>query len=301
MQKRASEPEAEDRTSRRLERDGRVLGYAEYGDPGGDPLIALHGTPGSRLMFALADAGARARGLRLIAPERPGCGFSTFEARTNLRDGTDDIEALADALGFERFALIGVSGGCAHAIAAAAAMPDRIVLMALVSPAAPIADFGSAPLMSRWHNFVFRSLPHWRRGPETVFSLMRFMVRHLPRTAIKGIRRRAPRSDRAILAREAAGANLIEALEDGLRQGVRGAAQDFRLLCAPWGVNFADVTVPTVVWQGTDDHIVPPRAAFRLAEALPNCRLDVIHDAGHYWVFDHFDEVLDAAEAALNA
>jgi pimeloyl-ACP methyl ester carboxylesterase len=99
--------------------DGRKLGYAEFGDPDGAPVIALHGTPGSRLMFALADQAARERGLRLIAPERPGYGLSDAKDFPTLHDAAADIISLADSLNLKDFALIGVSGGGPFAIAAA--------------------------------------------------------------------------------------------------------------------------------------------------------------------------------------
>jgi len=46
-------------------RDGRILGYAEYGDPTGRPAFLFHGTPGSRLEGAIAHdvAGALSCGL----------------------------------------------------------------------------------------------------------------------------------------------------------------------------------------------------------------------------------------------
>ena len=93
------EPAATDRTSRvqRLA-DGRRIGYAEFGDPQGATVLALHGTPSSRLMFALTDQAARARGLRIVAPERPGYGLSDFRRRTNLAQTADDLTAFADAL-----------------------------------------------------------------------------------------------------------------------------------------------------------------------------------------------------------
>ncbi len=59
--------------------------------------------------------------------------------------------------------------------------------------------------------------------------------------------------------------------------------------------------MPTIIWQGSDDTIVPSGAAYHLAETLPNCRLDVIQGGGHYWVFGEFHRVLDAAQAALRA
>ena len=45
---------------------------------------------------------------------------------------------------------------------------------------------------------------------------------------------------------------------EGLRPGIEGARQDLRLFCAPWGLPLADIDVPAVVWQGSDDTIVPP-------------------------------------------
>jgi pimeloyl-ACP methyl ester carboxylesterase len=66
-------------------------------------------------------------------------------------------------------------------------------------------------------------------------------------------------------------------------------------------LNLGDVDVPAIVWQGADDTIVPPAAAYALASALANCRLDVIPAAGHYWVFAQFDLILDAVAVALRA
>jgi pimeloyl-ACP methyl ester carboxylesterase len=66
-------------------------------------------------------------------------------------------------------------------------------------------------------------------------------------------------------------------------------------------LRFADIDVPTILWQGSDDPVVPPEAAYALARALPNCRLDVIPGAGHYWVFSQFGLILDAVAAVLRA
>ena len=109
---RAEEPAAAiDRHSRILRlAGGRRIGYAEFGDAQGLPVLAIHGTPGSRFMFALTDEAARARGLRIIAPERPGYGLSDDRRGVSLAQSAEDMKALADALGLDRFAVIGVSG-----------------------------------------------------------------------------------------------------------------------------------------------------------------------------------------------
>jgi len=112
------------------------------------------------------------------------------------------------------------------------------------------------------------------------------------------MRRVAP-ADRAILTRADVRTNLRAAVSEGLRPGIKGALQDLRLFCGPWHLPLAEIDVPTIMWQGSDDTIVPPQAAYHLAETLPNCRLDIVQGAGHYWVFTQFARVLDAVQAAL--
>lgn len=278
---------------------GRRIGCAEYGDPQGLPVIALHGTPGSRLMFALSDGAARDRGIRLIAPERPGYGLSDYRHCGSLAQSAEDVGAVADAYGLDRFAIIGVSGGGPYAVAAAASHPDRVVLLALVSPVGPIADLGRQIRMAKLHRLLFGILARSALGPRAFFRLLRYMVLKAPDTVHRWLMRRVRASDRDILARADVKASLQRAISEGLRPGIEGAVQDIRLYCAPWRLQLCEIDVPAVVWQGSDDSIVPPSAAYALARMLPNCRLDVVPGAGHYWVFGQFGLILDAVAAVL--
>jgi pimeloyl-ACP methyl ester carboxylesterase len=295
-------PVGSDRTSRVLRlADGRPIGYAEYGDPRGVPALAIHGTPGSRFMFALTDRAARDRGLRIIAPERPGYGLSEFRRKDSLARVADDMSALAYALGLRRIAVIGVSGGAPYAVATAAAMSDQVALLALVSPVGPIAECKNSIRMSKLHRLIFTRLGRAPLPCGTFFWSLRQVVRHAPNLAYRGLMQRVVATDRPILLRGEVKANLQTALREGLRPGIAGARQDLRLFCMPWGLRLGDIDVPAIVWQGSDDSIVPPAAAYHLAEALPNCRLDVVQGGGHYWVFAEFHRVLDAVQAALRA
>src|SRR5438067_1645721 len=107
-------------------RDGRRLGFAEYGDGQGEPAFYFHGWPSSRLEAAPADPLAREFGVRLIATDRPGHGLSDFKPRRRLEDWPTDVEELADKLGIEKFAVIGNSGGAPYAVACGAKLPPRI-------------------------------------------------------------------------------------------------------------------------------------------------------------------------------
>jgi hypothetical protein len=88
-------------------RDGRRLGYAEWGDRGGWPLLYFHGWPGSRLEGRLGGEAPRAEGVRVIALDRPGMGLPDYQPGRTLADWPDDVLQLAAALGLERFAVLG--------------------------------------------------------------------------------------------------------------------------------------------------------------------------------------------------
>ena len=117
--------------------DGRMLGYAEYGDPAGPPVMFFHGLPGSRVSGRLGDEAARERRVRLIAPDRPGFGLSSFQPKRVILDWTHDVTALANALGIGRFAVGGVSGGGPYAAACAFALGPRLTGAAIISGIAP--------------------------------------------------------------------------------------------------------------------------------------------------------------------
>ena len=282
-----------DRSSRVLRlADGRRLGFAEYGAPDGHPVIALHGTPGSRYMFALIDEPARAKGLRIIAPERPGYGLSDLHQFETLTDMAQDMEALADALALRRFVLIGVSGGGPHAVAVAARLGKRVTRLALVGPVG-LVD-GKHIRMSHLHKFIFRHLAPSPHAAGAFFFGLRTMIDWVPSTAYQLLLQRVTETDRAVLVRPEVRENLQAALREGLRCSVEGPLQDLRLYCGPWGLPLDEIKTPSIIWQGSRDTVVPPDAAYRLADMLPNCRLEILEGAGHYWVFGAFDRVLDA-------
>ena len=108
-------------------RDGRTLAVAEWGDPTGVPLFALHGTPGSRVAFWQDPTIYARHGLRRITLDRPGYGESTRLPGRIVADVVPDILDVADELSIGSFAMTGGSGGGPHALACAALLPDRVL------------------------------------------------------------------------------------------------------------------------------------------------------------------------------
>jgi len=117
--------------------DGRILSYAEFGDPTGYPLMFFHGFPSSRLEAWFLDPIVQRKGIRLIVPDRPGFGRSTFQSNRQFGHYPSDIQALADHLELDKFAILGGSGGGPYALACAKDIPGRLSAVGLFASAGP--------------------------------------------------------------------------------------------------------------------------------------------------------------------
>lgn len=123
--------------------DGRVLGFAEYGDPKGNTLFYFHGAPSSRLSIRWAHRLALERRIHLIAPDRPGYGLSTFQPNRRIVDWPADVQSLAHHLGLQQYAVLGMSGGGPHALACARVIPEKVLTqVGMVASVVPWYAFG---------------------------------------------------------------------------------------------------------------------------------------------------------------
>jgi len=155
-------------SSHRLELgDGRRLGYVEYGDPAGRPVLLFPGVPGSRLQGHPDRSIAAALGARLIGIDRPGYGLSDVQPGRTILDWPDDVEALADYLGMERSAVISISGGGPYAAACAWKIPQRLTTVALVSAMGPPDDEAVLARMPPL-NRVLLALAKWGERPVSL-------------------------------------------------------------------------------------------------------------------------------------
>ena len=120
-------------------RDGRMLGYAEYGSPDGKPVFYFHGFPGSRLDWLLTDPDntAAEQNARIIAVDRPGMGLSDYQRGRKIADWPDDVIELANALQVDSFSVLGISGGGPYAVSCAFGIGDRLARCGIVCGMGP--------------------------------------------------------------------------------------------------------------------------------------------------------------------
>jgi pimeloyl-ACP methyl ester carboxylesterase len=273
--------------------DGRLLGYAEYGNRDGAALFLFHGFPGSRLDIPAMWCDAPCN-LRVIAPDRPGAGLSTFQRHRRLMDWVDDVRQLADSLGIDQFRVAGFSGGGPYALAVAHGLPARVLAAACISGVGPMDTPGALAGMNRTNRLLFRLA-------TTAPLLLRLMVipsahthkRRPARTYERSLAaKELPEADRTVMLGPRFTAISIAAMHEPFRQGVRGFVHEIRMYVDPWGFDVSAIDCPTFVWHGDQDVNVPVAMAQRLAARIPHCVLTICPGEAHLLLPRHWDEVV---------
>ena len=262
--------------------DGRRVAYLEVGDPDGSPVISCHGGLSSRLDVQSAAAPAATLGVRVICPDRPGIGGSDAQPARTLKDWPAEVEQLADHLGLGSFAVMGWSAGGMYAQACAAQLPDRVSRLGLMASVIPREWPGMIEEINRMDRTLMRLSGHGAAMERLMFWTLRVSARISPTMVAK--RSGAP---------ETVAAGMGDAIAAAMVH-TRWAVQEYQLLNAPWGFDPASITVPTTIWQGTADDLVPPSWAERLTAAIPGAELHLVEGANHFLWYDHWDQVLGA-------
>jgi pimeloyl-ACP methyl ester carboxylesterase len=276
--------------------EGGVIAFEEYGDPNGVPVIFCHGWPSSRTMARLTDDAARDLAIRIVSPDRPGISGSTLQPNRGLGDWPPVVQRLVDHLGIGEFRVLGISGGAPYAYATAAAMPERVRAVAIVSGATPIVDLahheGLLPLY-RWMLALHRSQPQLLRR---LFCLARPILSLRPpvrlRPLLLKILMLRPCDEESL--RDSA---AFEAVFESQRRAWRGSAEgimaDAQIYAQPWGFSLEEVGVPVRLWHGKEDRAFSVRLAEEIANRLPDCKAHYVESAGHYSLpIRHIREIL---------
>ena len=277
--------------------DGRDLAWLDMGRPDAPTVFAFHGSPGSGREFEKYETVAA--GVRLIAPDRPGYGDSTFHPGRSFASWTDDVARLADHLAISRFAVVGVSSGAPNAVACARFLSDRLTGCAVVSGPAPpetgVSDDGMLAA-NRIERKLLRFAP--RLAPLLLAPVVLAALRagqRKPDRAMDFIDQSVPPCDAAILADPELRAAIRRDLARPLAATAgRAEVQDFALEVSDWGFRLGDITIPVHVWHGEHDRNVPISHGTAQAAAIPESTMHEIVDVGHLLAYTHMNAILRA-------
>lgn len=268
-------------------KDGRLLGYAEYGDRKGKPVFFFHGTPGSRKMRHPDDYIAEEAHVRFITIDRPGYGDSDFLPGRTFLDWPRDVSQLADHLGVDRFQVVAFSGGGPYALATGLHLKERVKSIALLSSVGPL-DTCRSNHRNGLVQLIFR-LGRW--APWLLRGGVKIAVAKGARDfdgAFEWAAARLPECDRQVILQPEVRSVFQESLTESFRNGNAAFLREVELLTKPWKLPLHEVLQPIALWHGEMDAFANGHA---LADLLPNC-LPTFLPEGHLLFFSHWPEII---------
>ena len=226
--------------------DRRMLSVESLGDPAGKPVFLLHGTPGGRY-------GPRPRGIvlyrlgiRLISYDRPGYPGSDRKAERTVADAAGDVEAIADHFGFDRFSVVGRSGGAPHALACAALLKKRVICAAALGSLAPYDAEGL-----NWNaGMADSNVRAYRDAESDLGTLIATLneqatrVRNNSESLLKSLWPELVGDDKEVIGDIALRQIIAQVHAEALRDSVDGWIDDVIALSRPWGFDPAAIAVP---------------------------------------------------------
>jgi len=279
--------------------DGRSLDVDVSGPEDGIPLVFHHGTPGSVRQFRGMQRAAHDRGLRLVTFSRPGYGDSTRQTGRRVVDAAADVAAVLAHLGAARCLVAGKSGGGPHALATGARLPQQVVGVLCIAGVAPY-DAEGLDFLDGMGQQNIDEFGLALRGEEATRPAFEAEAEGLRDTdaagLIKGMDTLLPDVDRAVLTAEF-GEDMAGSFAEAFRTGIDGWVDDDLAFCAPWGFSLAEIEVPTFVWQGSADLMVPFAHGQWLATHVPGATARLQQGEGHMSITvsaldQMFDELL---------
>ncbi|RVW05911.1 alpha/beta fold hydrolase [Rhodococcus xishaensis] len=271
-------------------RDGRSMGFADYGPADGFAVINAHGGLSCRLDIRAAAPTAEAAGIRLISPDRPGIGLSDPSPGRTVLDWAADVEQLIDQLGIDRVGALGWSMGGQYAAGLGYALASRISRVVIVAGALPLTEDGvmaGLTRMDRWCTRISQRCPALATG---WFGAMSVAARCMPkRFAWLAARGLGPADAEMV---HTFRRDFAATRGEGLRAPA-GVVEEYRAWARPWGFAPEDLEVPVDVWWGDADHLVPREWPSELATRIPKSTLN-IGTGGHFMAHLHYRAILDS-------
>jgi pimeloyl-ACP methyl ester carboxylesterase len=274
--------------------DGRTLAYTDSGTPDGPLVLYFHGAPTSRLDLVGLEDTFRSLGVRVVSPDRPGYGGSSPLPRRSRNDWAEDVVALANHLGRERFAVMGISSGGPYVVTCAALLPTRVAAGAVLAGVTDMAWAGA------WDGLDPGDVTIGRLADEE--AAIDWCQEHYGPDGsryLEGDVELAP-ADVEFMADETKAAGLTASIAEAFRQGVGGYAQDATVQAEPWSFDPGTITVPIRVLHGEVDTIVPVAHGRHTAALIPGAVLETFPDHGHLSMFTEIPAVVADLATALD-
>jgi pimeloyl-ACP methyl ester carboxylesterase len=290
----------------------RKLSVESLGDPEGNPVFLLHGTPGGRY-------GPRPRGIvlyrlgiRLITYDRPGYPGSDRIPDRTVANAADDVEAIADYLGIKNFSVVGRSGGAPHALACAALLKERVICAAALSSLAPCDAEGLDWQLGMADSNVeaYHNAENDLAALVATLKAQAWQVRNNSEGLLKTLWPELVDHDKEVIGDIALRQIIARIHAQALKETIDGWVDDVIALSRPWKFELSDISAPVKLWAGGDDVFSPVNHTRWLAKRIYGAKEEIEMGKAHFravmvlpkiltWVAEHADvELIDKGAAA---
>ena len=265
-------------------RDGRVLGYSEFGPMDGKPIVWLHGTPGGRRQVPqAARVLAQELGGRIIGIERPGIGWSSSHLYDCIFDFCEDLSLALEFLKVDKLSIIGLSGGGPYTLAAASGLKKQEVvsvgILGGVGPTRGTNAVSGGPISIAVK--LARAIRILELPLSGLMTTVAWSLRPLASQGFDLYARLSPEGDRKVFEQPEIKEMFLDDLLLASKSGLRAPIDDLILFTRDWGFSLCDVKAPVRWWHGDSDTIVPIAQALETIKQIPNCELIVRSGESH--------------------
>jgi pimeloyl-ACP methyl ester carboxylesterase len=251
--------------------DGRTLHAYDTRTDDADGRLAVfwhHGSPNIGAPPEPLFPAAERLGIRWVSYDRPGYGGSTPRPDRDVASAAGDASAVVDALGIDRFAVMGHSGGGSHALACAALLGERVLGAVVVSGMAPFGAEG----LEWFEGFGPGGAAQLRAAAAGRAALEKHLAESDDDPGFTP-------EDEAALGGEWSW--LIDVVRPALSGGMEGFIEDDLAGVGPWGFDPAEVAAPALFVHGGRDRVVPAAHGEWLARRCPSAELWLRPGEGH--------------------
>jgi pimeloyl-ACP methyl ester carboxylesterase/DNA-binding CsgD family transcriptional regulator len=270
---------------------GRQLGYAEYGDPAGKPVIFCHSVYGSRYEKPYDDNLLEKAGIRLIIPDRPGIGLSEPHVFSGYSGWCDDLQQLVEYLKLDSFGIFGYGTGGNFALAAAANFPGLVQNVTVISPTPPLPTLADLKPLLASHKIAMALAQKLPAVAAQIYAAIyagaaknpkRFLTHSLP----------ADDAERELLNSPKVFQVYSRCLPELAKYGARGAGQEIVYVVTPWDFDLRNISQPVYFWRGELDKHAPQETSRKLFESIPHAKIRRLPNRGHAIFYTEWKDIV---------
>jgi len=274
--------------------DGRSLCYVDVGDKHGIPIVLCHGSYGCRKERFPDDRIATEIGIRLIIPDRPGFGLSTFMNFQHGLEWCQDFKFLIEHLSIAKTHIMSTGSGSYFALACAHEMPERLTGLTLVNSIAPFATVKEFSGMIP-HEKLFYAMA--RHTPTLFKRFAELCYLGLSKNTdwyLKSVKSYGGYQGSVELSDKSFSKFIKDKVFSAYENSVQGAIQETILLTKPWKIDLTTITTQTEIYHGGKQVAIPSSMSQRLNSTIPNSKFHYYPEQGNYLLYVKWASLLNS-------